>query len=276
MYGTYIYGKDDKDYGNGGNYEFEIQTTFITGDISTGFTLDKTFNIWMYINKNPIIYFNKYYYKTAVAMQILSTAIPAIDVYKDKVALHGLYDDTLYDSDIQLWGNVYLNGSKINAGVLQMVQTANLDTLSTNYNYFPLFYSNSEIDVPVSTTDKLVLDHKTINYGDRTNSTVYGVTIGSGVELIRVNFSVRYLNNHTANQAISTSIFVYKNNSSSVVYGCSTTAGANNRLTETGNYYLEVEEGDFVFLVGWRITKTADVDVISSNNATNMSVEIIN
>jgi hypothetical protein len=120
LYGTYIYGQTDKDYGIGGNYEFEIQDAIIIGDISTGFSLDKSFNIWAYINEGTN--------KETSLKTYLGTAIPAIDVYKDKIALHGLYDENISDSDIQLWGNTFLNGYNLQnivssgtaSGVLQL------------------------------------------------------------------------------------------------------------------------------------------------------------
>lgn len=269
LYGTYIYGQTDKDYGIGGNYEFEIQDAIIIGDISTGFSLDKSFNIWAYINEGTN--------KETSLKTYLGTAIPAIDVYKDKVALHGLYDENISDSDIQLWGNVYLNGSKINSGLKQIIQTTDVSNYSTSYSYFAPFNGANNIDLDIDTTNNLTYGSKVVSYGDRTNNTVYGFTIGSNVNLIKVSFSVRYFNNHSSSVAVNTLINKVSNNQEAdIMYGSSTTIPSSGRLTQTGTYYLEVEEGDFIFLAGFRATKSADIDVIATDNATNMSVEIIN
>lgn len=267
MYGSYIYGKEDKNYGNGGNYEFEIEYSSIRGDIIEGFSLDKTFNILAYINENTN--------KETMATTVLSTAIPAIDVYKDKVTLHGLYDETISDSDVQLWGNIFLNGSKINAGLIQILQTANAD-FSTNYQYFCPFAGDTDVSLDFSFGDKLTLNRKTVAYGDRTSNNVYGITIGSNVSIIKVNFSIRYMNNHSSSVAVNTLISkVRDNQTADIMYGSSTTIPSSSRLTQTGSFYLEVEEGDFIFLAGFRSIKSADVNVIATDNATNMSVEII-
>lgn len=101
VYGINIVGDED-----GGNYEFEINAS-IQGDIVGGFSIDKTFYItnWILDSKNA-----NTSDKRIERTEFLPTAIPAIDVYKDKVALHGLYDENISDSDIQLWGETFLNG----------------------------------------------------------------------------------------------------------------------------------------------------------------------
>lgn len=268
MYGSYIYGQADKDYGVGGNYEFEIESNAIQGDIQDGFSLDKAFNIWGYVDEGTE--------KEAFSSNFLPTAIPAIDVFKDKVALHGLFDENISDSDIQFWGNVYLNGSKINSGLKQIIQTTGVASYSTSYSYFAPFNGANNIDLDIDTTNNLTYGSKVVSYGDRTNNTVYGFTIGSNVNLIKVSFSVRYFNNHSSSVAVNTLIDkVSGDYPADIVYGTSTTIPSSGRLTQTGTYYLEVEEGDFIFLAGFRATKSADIDVIATDNATNMSVEII-
>ena len=269
MYGSYIYSGQDKDYGNGGNYQFEIEATIIKGDIVEGFTLDKTFYIWTYINAGTN--------KESVLMKILPTAIPAIDVFKDKVALHGLYDDTISDSDIQLWGNIFLNGYQLNNKfILQAIKTSDTTTYSTNYNYFSPFNGDGDASVDISNTDKLTFGKRSVTYGDRTNNSVYGITIGSDIHMIKVNYSVRFFNNYTSNVPMNVSIYRVRNNTAEIIYGTSSTMLSNGRETLTGDYCFEVEEGDFIFIGGYRATKTANVDVITTNNATKMIIETIN
>lgn len=127
MYGSYISGNKDEDYGNGGNYEFEIESSAIKGDIETGFTLEKSFNIWAKISDE--ISFNE-------QKRILPTAIPAIDVYKDKVALHGLYDEALGGTQIN--GDLFLNGKLLDFSVKK-------GTFTINSSYFSTIDQNSYV-----------------------------------------------------------------------------------------------------------------------------------
>lgn len=88
-------------YENGGNYEFEIES-YIQGDTQNGFSIDKTFETSLHIS-------DKFELTTLSSEAFLPTAIPAIDVYKDKVAFHGLFDENV-ETDIQLNGGVSING----------------------------------------------------------------------------------------------------------------------------------------------------------------------
>jgi hypothetical protein len=107
-----IYGEN----GIGGNYKFEIDETSIKGDaieggVNKGFSIDKTF--YIQFNIASIMYErtqSSWYLEKISRTNVLPTAIPAIDIFKDKVSLHGLYDENISDSDIQLWGNTFLNG----------------------------------------------------------------------------------------------------------------------------------------------------------------------
>lgn len=89
---------------NGGNYEFEIEA-IIQGDTQVGFSIDKVFNITLGIKDSQTSGYTEGYNRKTV---LLPTAIPAIDVYKSNVAIHGLYDENLGGTQIN--GNLFLNG----------------------------------------------------------------------------------------------------------------------------------------------------------------------
>lgn len=160
--------------------------------------------------------------------------------------------------------------------IMQAVKTADTTSYSTSYNYFSPFNGDGDASTDISIGSGLTFEKKLVTYGDRTNNSVYGVTIGAGINLIKVYYSTRYLNNHTANVGVNSNIYRKSaDGTPEIVYGTTTTMPTNTRTTLTGEYYMEVQEGDFIFIGGYRTIKAADVDVISTNNATSMYIEVI-
>ena len=120
MYGTNIYNSSSVDYSNtiqndsnGGNYEFEIEAT-IKGDIQTGFSMEKTFNVIFGLDDNIKSLFNSYFSSKSA---LLPTAIPAIDIYKSDVSLHGLYNENL--GGTQFNGNLFINGNQLGDYIIE-------------------------------------------------------------------------------------------------------------------------------------------------------------
>lgn len=160
--------------------------------------------------------------------------------------------------------------------IIQLVKTQSTDEYSPNYNYFSPFNGETTTKTNVNTSEQLIVGKKSVSYGDRTSNGVWGINIGSNMNLIKVSFSVRYLNNADSSVILNTIINKVSNNTNQEVYQTSKTVSAGNRSTDTGSYIFEVNEGDFIFLSTWRSSKTADVDTISSFGVTNISIEIIN
>lgn len=175
----------------------------------------------------------------------------------------------LYDSQMN---KVYPNLG-IEGGFVKMTLPTNLDNISTSYNYFhPFNYSDN--DVLVEGT-KLTYEGKTVSYGDRTDSQVYGVTVGSGVEYIRVSYNIRVLNNHSSNLSYTTDIGLLRDGEVTVIGGTSDTLMPSARHTTTGEVtQIPVKEGDFLFIYAYKGSKTADIDVISSWDMTNATFEV--
>lgn len=98
---------------NGGNYEFEIVDSFnntdvaIQGDTQDGFSIDKVFNIKLNVSQGSSGASSDFFIHLS-NQTLLPTAVPAIDVYKSNVAIHGLYDENLGGTQIN--GNLFLNG----------------------------------------------------------------------------------------------------------------------------------------------------------------------
>lgn len=97
MYGNNTIYLDKVGDENGGNYEFEIEA-IIQGDTQGGFSIDKVFNVTLGIIDSQTFDYTEGYNKKTV---LLPTAIPAIDVYKSNIAIHGLYDETLGGTQIE-------------------------------------------------------------------------------------------------------------------------------------------------------------------------------
>lgn len=159
--------------------------------------------------------------------------------------------------------------------IMQAVKTSDTTSYSTSYNYFSPLNGDGTASTDIEIGSGLTFGKKSVTYGDRTNNSVYGFTIGAGISVIKVCFSVRYLNNHTSQLALSSTVYRDRNGTSDIVYGISDSATASSRLSQTGEAYISVQQGDFIYLGGYRGVKNSDVDVISTNNATNMSVEVI-
>ena len=159
--------------------------------------------------------------------------------------------------------------------IMQAVKTSDTTSYHTSYNYFSPFNGDGDASVDISIGSGLTFGTKTVAFGDRTSHSVYGITIGAGISTIRVYYSTRYLNNHTANVGINSNIYRVRSNTADIMYGTTTTMPTNTRTTLTGEHYIEVQEGDFIFIGGYRTIKAADVDVISTNNVTSMYVEVI-
>ena len=160
--------------------------------------------------------------------------------------------------------------------IIQAVKTSDTTNYSTSYNYFSPFNGDGDASANISIGSGLTFGKKTVAFGDRTSHSVYGITIGTGISVIKVYYSTRYLNNHTANVGINSNIYRKSaDGTPEIVYGTTTTMSSSTRTVLTGEYYMEVQEGDFIFIGGYRTLKAADVDVISTNNATSMYIEVI-
>lgn len=160
--------------------------------------------------------------------------------------------------------------------IIQMIKSENTDDYTTSFNNFSPFNGDTLATSEISTTDKLIFEKKPVSYGDRTNNNVWGFTIGSNINLIKVNFSVRYLNNSDSEVQLNTIINKFSDDNNNELYSTSKSVSSNNRFTDNGSFIFKVKEGDFIFLSTWKGTKTADIDVISLYNVTNMSIEVIN
>lgn len=211
---------------------------------------------------------------TTTAKTNLVSAINELDSDKQDALVSGTNIKTINNQSILGSGNINISGGATKT-IMQAVKTSDTTSYSTSYNYFSPFNGDGDASTNISIGSGLTFGKKTVAFGDRTSHSVYGITIGTGISIIKVYYSTRYLNNHTANVGINSNIYRVRSNTADIMYGTSTTMPTNTRATLTGEHYIEVQEGDFIFIGGYRAVKAADVDVISTNNVTSMYVEVI-
>ena len=188
---------------------------------------------------------------------------------EDSVEDDGSRNVTLYDSQ----GNKLNVAPSVEGGIVKITLPVDLANLSTSYNYFhPFAYSDNDV---ASEGTKLTYGSITTDYGDRTSATVYGVTVGEGVRYVRVNANIRLLNNHTSVLSFATDLGIVRDGELITIGGASETMQPNSRYMSTVSYeQIPVKEGDFLFIFAYKGSKTADVDVISSWEMTNVTFEV--
>lgn len=80
-------------------------------------------------------------------------------------------------------------------GIVKITLPTDLANLSTSYNYFhPFAYSDNDV---LTEGKKLTYGSMSADYGDRTDATVYGVTVGKDVSYVKATYNIRILNNST-------------------------------------------------------------------------------
>jgi hypothetical protein len=237
------------------SFSFENE---IKGDTTTGFDISPIYNLVVTLEDE----LSSIEYTTLVP-----SGIPALAVYKNNVALHGKYDEELGGS--QIYGDLFLNGIKMaEPNYIQFYKTADEETYNASYNYFAPFNGDDEITEGVSLGEGLKITKKSLTFGDRDiASSTWGIEVGKGVKCIFASVGVRYGNPNSSEVAIST--FFYRNRKgTNVIYGSIADTITKPRYTGVLNYLIPVEEGDFVYVVGYRSVKSVDINVMSANAST--------
>lgn len=236
---------------------FKYDDVFI-GDINTGFSINDAYNIVVTVEDEL---------SSVEYVALVPSGIPALAVYKNNIAVHGKYDEELGGS--QIYGDLFLNRIKmVEPNYIQFYKTANEEEYNASYNYFVPFNGDDEITEGVSLGEGLKITKKSLTFGDRNiESSTWGIEVGKGVKCIFASTGVRYGNPTSSEVAIST--FFYRNRKgTNEIYGSIADTITKARYTGVLNYLIPVEEGDFVYVVGYRSEKSVDINVISANEST--------
>ena len=201
---------------------------------------------------------------------ILGSGIPAIAIYKNNIAIHSGYDKNLGGTQIN--GDLFLNKIKMREpSLIQFYKTADETGYSSSYNYFSPFNGDGEVLQSTTIGTKLNLVKKTVSYGDRDSTTVYGIEIGKNVDVVRADVGVRYGNPNSASVSINTYIYRIRDNTN-IIYGSCYDTISTARYTGRVICDIPVQEGDFIFAVSYRSNKTTTINVLSDNVSTSMRV----
>lgn len=166
-----------------------------------------------------------------------------------------------------------INNKLIEKNILKACVTSESAT-STSYNYFPVFTSSTGSQQIIKIGDKFTFKSKSLSFGDRSSVSTYGVEIGSGVSLVKINFSERFTNG-TTKMHIAGNVYIQRNNTTTPVYVISDTVGSGDRYTVSGSHLIEVQEGDFIFIAGYKATKSASLTVEKDYSSTSFYIESI-
>lgn len=158
-------------------------------------------------------------------------------------------------------------------GIVKITLPTDLANLSTSYNYFhPFAYSDNDV---LTEGNKLTYGSMSVDYGDRTGATVYGVTVGEDVSYVRVTSNIRILNNSTSKLAFTTDIGRIRDGELTTFGGTSDSVQGESRFTASFVVtQIPVQQGDFLFVYAYKGSKTADVDVVSAWGMTNTTFEV--
>ena len=154
---------------------------------------------------------------------------------------------------------------------IKIYKTEDEDAYSTSYNYFDPLSGGVTTSILRGNLEAGTYTFGT--YGDRSDYTVRGIYIGEGINTIRVSYSVRFLNNTTTDTILLANAYRFRNGSSTIVTSSQLTQGYG-RAILSGSSITTVQEGDFIFLQGYRGARSLDVDVMGGNY-TQLVVEAI-
>lgn len=245
-----------------------------------------------FIGWNPILNASE---DTVENWKLLGTGFAYIsgeNMVTDSPATYGIVQNMVYANEVrQMWfsmynGKTFHRGGSVDGGwsgtwrmfhdsetpqYIKIYKTNDTTDYSTSYNYFDPLYGGTTTSIIRGNLSAGSYTFDT--YGDRSNYLVRGIYIGAGIHTIRISYSTRFLNNSSTNTILYTAPYRLRNGSSSVLAQSHLTQG-NGRAVLSASTISTVQEGDFIFLQGYKGTKTLDIDVIGGAG-TQMTIEVI-
>ena len=159
---------------------------------------------------------------------------------------------------------------------MKLYRTTDYTNMSTSYNYFAPFYGISDLGRD-SQSGNLTFLNKTIKeYGDRENVAVSGVLVGKGINYVQVNASTGVENASNAKASYGLFICKERNGTSTRTAYARNVILEGNRGTLVVSAMISVQEGDFIYLLGYKGNKTATTNVLYSYGLTQMTVSAVN
>ena len=169
------------------------------------------------------------------------------------------------------WGDWVMIHNENTPQYIKIYKTNDTTDYSTSYNYFDPLCDGITTSIVKGNLEAGSYTFDT--YGDRSNYLVRGVYIGAGVHIIRISYSVRFLNNSETRTVLLAAPYRLRNGTSSIIAQSHLTQGYG-RATLSDSSIVTAQEGDFIFLQGYKGTKSLDIDVIGGTG-TQMTIEVI-
>lgn len=172
--------------------------------------------------------------------------------------------NSVFNKAVQFKGNITYPGW-FQPSAIRLYKTASTTSLDTAYKYYNPFYGSVATDIQ---SGNLTYTTKTIaSYGDRSNETVAGVLVGANIKRVRVSATICI-----QNQVSSTSLLQF---TLLKVRGSTVTLEASDRFrileteirTMSVNTILDVTEGDFICLQGYKGVAGIDIDILATSNS---------
>lgn len=158
--------------------------------------------------------------------------------------------------------------------IISVSKTSATTNYPTNKQGFLPFISTGNYSIDVRIGTDLTWTTKSVSFEDMTGTT-YGISIPSGVSLVKVETNVRYQNSASSQININTMIFRDRNGTSTPARAMSQSVPGNSRYTCNFATYISVQEGDFIYIGSWKSTASANVSVSNVDNATGVMLEVI-
>lgn len=164
------------------------------------------------------------------------------------------------------WVMIYDNNSP---QYIKISKDSDTTDYSTSYNYFDPFRT---ANVQIIRGNFTVRGNNFNTFGDRSDYNVCGIEIGKDINTVRISYSVRFLNNSETKTILYAGLYRLRNGSSTFI-SLNTISQDYGRVTLANSTITTVQEGDFIFIQGYKGTKTLDIDVIATG--TQMVIEAI-
>ena len=198
----------------------------IKGDTDNGFDIGNSYNVEVEVSDEL---------SSVLFSYVIQAGIPAFAIFGNKIALGDMFDETDEEHNVQLWGNVALNGENIKK---RQIITAGL--------------YGGDVSISAKTYTKIPLN-KSIRIGNKLElQSDGGIKIGSGISKILVSARAILASETAGFQYMRITNGEYQNSDENNIAMMFAYEIANQRMSLTVNSSLtEVKEGDIIYIYAY-------------------------
>jgi uncharacterized repeat protein (TIGR02543 family) len=172
---------------------------------------------------------------------------------------------TVFYKPVEFKGGTEGGGeSSFEPSFVRVCRVNDTSNLSTSYNYFGGISGNPVADIQKG---NLTYAARTLaTFGDRINTETHGVLIGANVHTVRVTGTVCLKNNGSESALMALHVLKVRGNESTIEATGRCRLLATEVLTMTASTIIEVEEGDYICLQGYKGIKGIDITIQGTSN----------